>query len=580
MKFKAASEPTDIIWENRHYTADDYKLREVKAWSIIGTLLLISFAIIYRVARTSTEIAREFPSFNCDSINEIYGDQIQRYAIQDHNFVNEYSGLPSSGALKCFCDAEIEKDKEFALKSTYGHPDNVAICADYKFWILEAFVWMTSLKYFITIFNFVLRTVVISAIAWIGYPTETRQLEETTKVTFYVQFFNTAFLLLLVNADMSEQIFSFGLYGIESDFDKTWFKMTGNIIVGTMIFILLWPIIEAFMFFGLRMVGRIMDRGFSNDPYKTKVTSIQGYVDMYSGPGYLMHYKYSALLTIIFVTMTFGFGIPILFPIAAIAILILYIVEKSMLYYAYKLPPMYDERLSQSVIKTLYWAPIFYLSFGFWMASNKQMLSNDNLETRERMVSPDVSDHTIDGFLMGDCFQSPAWPLALLCGILILNQIFGDSINHCLQKYFPNLIIGDVVIDEDIDNYFMALDEKDRAWATEENKYATEKLGIQLFTQGQREALETSLQTDHKPLQGCHSYDILANPLYFDDFQYVSASTPNRENYIIDDDVNENNDAIQSDLVRLSLNLAYMNESEAHEFKFNQAETSNKILRV
>ena len=69
--------------------------------------------------------------------------------------------------------------------------------------------------------------------------------------------------------------------------------------------------------------------------------------------------------------MTFGFGIPILFPIAAIAILILYIVEKSMLYYAYKLPPMYDERLSQSVIKTLYWAPIFYLSFGFWMASNK-----------------------------------------------------------------------------------------------------------------------------------------------------------------------------------------------------------------
>lgn len=63
---------------------------------------------------------------------------------------------------------------------------------------------MTSLKYFITIFNFVLRTVVISAIAWIGYPTETQQLEETTKVTFYVQFFNTAFLLLLVNADMSE----------------------------------------------------------------------------------------------------------------------------------------------------------------------------------------------------------------------------------------------------------------------------------------------------------------------------------------------------------------------------------------
>ena len=84
-----------------------------------------------------------------------------------------------------------------------------------------------------------------------------------------------------------------------------------------------------------------------------------------------MHYKYSALLTIIFVTMTFGFGIPILFPIAAMSILILYLVEKTMLYYAYRLPPMYDERLSQSVLKTLYWAPIYYLAFGYWMASNK-----------------------------------------------------------------------------------------------------------------------------------------------------------------------------------------------------------------
>ena len=127
-----------------------------------------------------------------------------------------------------------------------------------------------------------------------------------------------------------------------------------------------------------------MDQGWGKDPYNTKLTSIQGYVDTYSGPLYLMHYKYSALLTIVFVTFTFGYGIPVLFPIAAIAILVLYLVEKTMLYYAYRLPPMYDERLSQSVIKTLYYAPIFYLAFGYWMASNKQMLSNDNLERAEK----------------------------------------------------------------------------------------------------------------------------------------------------------------------------------------------------
>jgi len=50
----------------------------------------------------------------------------------------------------------------------------------------------------------VLRTICIKLVAWIGYPTETQKLEETTKVTFYVQFFNTAFLLMLVNADLRE----------------------------------------------------------------------------------------------------------------------------------------------------------------------------------------------------------------------------------------------------------------------------------------------------------------------------------------------------------------------------------------
>lgn len=69
----------------------------------------------------------------------------------------------------------------------------------------------------------------------------------------------------------------------------------------------------------------------------------------------------------------------------------------------------------------------------------------------------------------------------------------------------------------------------------------------------------------------------MANPLYFDDFQYVSASLENRDNYIIDDDDDEGNDAVQSDIVRFALNLAYMNEKEAHDFKFDQASVAKRL---
>ena len=63
----------------------------------------------------------------------------------------------------------------------------------------------------------------------------------------------------------------------------------------------------------------------------------------------------------------------------------------------------------------------------------------------------------------------------------------------------------------------------------------------------------------------------MANPLYFDDFQYVSAAEENRDELIIDDDVEEGNDSAQSDLVRVMVNLAYLTEGEARGFQFTPA---------
>ena len=62
---------------------------------------------------------------------------------------------------------------------------------------------------------------------------------------------------------------------------------------------------------------------------------------------------------------------------------------------------------------------------------------------------------------------------------------------------------------------------------------------------------------------GVHSYDILANPLYLDDFQYISSSVENRAYFIIDNDADETNDMAQSDAVRVALNMAYLPENEA-----------------
>ena len=139
------------------------------------------------------------------------------------------------------------------------------------------------------------------------------------------------------------------------DFTPTWFRSVGNILIGAMFFNLYYPLLEAGLYWVMRAYGRCRDRGcrMTGTGETTRSTSIQAYLDTYSGPIYYMHYKYSSIMTIAFITFIYGFGMPILFPIACGSFIVLYIVEKWLLFYGYRLPPMYDERLSQDVLNKL-----------------------------------------------------------------------------------------------------------------------------------------------------------------------------------------------------------------------------------
>ena len=102
----------------------------------------------------------------------------------------------------------------------------------------------------------------------------------------------------------------------------------------------------------------------------TKQTSIQGYIDLFSGPKFDVHFRYANILNIVYVTMMYGAALPILFPIALFSIGLLYLQENYMLYYAYKKPPTYDEQLNKKVVKALKFSPLFLTGFSFWQLSN------------------------------------------------------------------------------------------------------------------------------------------------------------------------------------------------------------------
>ena len=51
--------------------------------------------------------------------------------------------------------------------------------------------------------------------------------------------------------------------------------------------------------------------------------------------------------------MVFGVGMPMLFPIAAISLLVMYTSEKFMIYYVYKRPPNYNTSLHNEVLESI-----------------------------------------------------------------------------------------------------------------------------------------------------------------------------------------------------------------------------------
>ena len=148
---------------------------------------------------------------------------------------------------------------------------------------------------------------------------------------FIIQFFNTGPLPLLINANMAHSGIPFLdkiTFGVHPNFSNKWYNDVGKSIISTMIFNIWWPVMEFFLYFSIRLVFRLWDRGIIHTSWHTKKKSIFHYVMLYSGPQYLLHYKYSFIMNIVFITFMFGAGMPILFPIALCSFTVFYIMER------------------------------------------------------------------------------------------------------------------------------------------------------------------------------------------------------------------------------------------------------------
>jgi hypothetical protein len=78
-----------------------------------------------------------------------------------------------------------------------------------------------------------------------------------------------------------------------------------------------------------------LDKRFASEGYATTMPTVEAYVELHSGPIFLMHYRYAAILLQISVTLCFGSALPILYWIAVLAFSVQYVVDRILLCYFY-----------------------------------------------------------------------------------------------------------------------------------------------------------------------------------------------------------------------------------------------------
>ena len=91
---------------------------------------------------------------------------------------------------------------------------------------------------------------------------------------------------------------------------------------------------------------------------------------LYSGKQFEIFKEYSLLLMFTWVTFLFAPGMPILFPIALVYMIVLYTTDRLALAYWYRRPPVYDEKMNKTTIILLSFAPFLYSGMACWLYSN------------------------------------------------------------------------------------------------------------------------------------------------------------------------------------------------------------------
>ncbi|KAF0697360.1 Aste57867_11946 [Aphanomyces stellatus] len=535
MWIQTAPNPTDIIWENLDYSVFARTCRVIVVNIIALSLLCISFIIIYAAKLQKNKLTQTYGApVSCPM------DGVTQFQV----IQEQTSGSGDQTMVMCYCKASLLSSSLTATMNIefvdHTTGQSAKYCDTWGTQYLTIQALMVASVLIVVIINACLTPLLQYLVLKQKSHTRSGVIVATVNKIFITQFFNTALIVLFLNANMDDVMASrnsASINGVQiftgkySDFTVAWYNDVGVSLMLTMLINMVSPHAGIFITYVILETNRFIDRGFSFDFSITKQETQRDLEALYRGPEFDLATRYSVVINTIFITLLFSSGMPLMLLIGLFSMIVTYWTDKFTFLRVVRRPPEYDGEIARAAGNLLPWAVLLHSLFGIWMYSNTDIFQRMDVNvTALQSINDELQKH--GGRIVARAITMPSEVMfALLVAIAafaLVRLVVFRYFASVLRSVFPMCVrmMKESKPPRKLPNYFDAVPTH-----ILKESLATKTLKPQLrdsYSEAlSRRGVSTSLEeaSDREShveseivLEGCHSYDILVNPIYHEAF--------------------------------------------------------------
>jgi hypothetical protein len=362
VRIESAPPPSTVLWENFDFSDGARRLR--RAVTLAGALAVIavSVALAYAASMGRQVLNGEIEGALCVLPANVTSLAELAALAADAARAGDAAGAERLRVLHLNCLCGLSTFSQ-ALEAVFD-----ASSACYPFWAGKAPLFGASflVTVSVSVGNLAIRVVLTRFSEFEKHRSLVAMEKSLMQRVFWTLVLNTGFVVFVVNYDVrwllalgtSSALVAHGYRDIVAD----WYSDVGVQILLVMALNALAP--HAFVVAELAWVHCVR-----RNPRCSKPSSQRELNEWHTGPEFRANYRYAHNLMTAFVSMMYGPGLPLLYPLAAFSFALFYWVDKYLLLRYLRTPPRLDGKLAHTANALMLWAVVPNLGMAVWMYS-------------------------------------------------------------------------------------------------------------------------------------------------------------------------------------------------------------------